>query len=64
VNSQNVERHENLATFIVDDMVEPVVLENMLLASHVREIQVVNGLKRGLLDRAIEGEHVGTIIHA
>jgi isopentenyl phosphate kinase len=30
----------------------------------VREIQIVNGLRPGLIRRAVEGEHVGTIIRS
>jgi molybdenum storage protein len=33
-------------------------------ARHVKSVQVINGLKRGLIARALEGEHVGTIITA
>jgi molybdenum storage protein len=40
------------------------VLELMRHARHVRSIQIVNGLKPGLIRRAVEGEHVGTIITA
>jgi molybdenum storage protein len=36
----------------------------MLRSIHVREVQIINGLKPGLLTRALAGEHVGTIIHA
>lgn len=46
-----------------DLVLERVVLENMLNASHMREVQVINGLKPGNLTRALAGEHVGTIIH-
>ena len=46
-----------------DLVVERVVLENMLRAVHMREIQVINGLVPGNLTRALKGEHVGTIIH-
>ncbi len=46
-----------------DLVVEPVVLHNMLKAVHVREIQIINGLKPGNLVRAIEGEPVGTTIY-
>ncbi len=46
-----------------DLVVEPIVLQNMLKAVHVREIQVVNGLKPGNLVRAVEGEPVGTTIY-
>jgi molybdenum storage protein len=48
------------ATLPVDRM----VLELMARAKHVREIQIVNGLTPGNITRALQGEHVGTIIHA
>jgi molybdenum storage protein len=38
------------------------VLEIMKNAQHRRSIQVINGLKPGNLTRALNGEHVGTII--
>ncbi len=47
-----------------DLVVERPVLELMRHARHVREIQVVNGLRPGLIRSAVEGEHVGTIIRA
>ncbi len=47
-----------------DLVVERAVLEFMLRARHVRRIQIVNGLVPGNLTRALEGEHVGTIIEA
>jgi molybdenum storage protein len=47
-----------------DLMVERKVIELMQTARHVRQIQLVNGLKAGNLSRALDGEHVGTIIHA
>jgi molybdenum storage protein len=53
-----------LAKDLDDLVVERVVLENMLHARHVRRIQVINGLKRGHLSKALAGRHVGTIIHA
>jgi molybdenum storage protein len=55
---------ELLAAGFADLVVEPVVLQNMIMAEHVREVQIINGLKRGMLPRALAGEHVGTIIHA
>ena len=47
-----------------DLVLERVVLHNMLHAQHVRRIQVINGLKPGNITRALDGEHVGTIIRA
>jgi len=45
-----------------DVIIERPVLELMCNARHVREIQVINGLKPGLIRRALDGEHVGTVI--
>jgi len=47
-----------------DVVVERAVLELMQHAEHRRSVQVINGLKPGNLTRALEGEHVGTLIHA
>lgn len=46
-----------------DLVVERAVLELMLTARHIREIQFVNGLKPGQLSAALAGEPVGTIIY-
>jgi molybdenum storage protein len=46
-----------------DLIVERAVLELMLHARQVREIQFVNGLKPGQLTAALDGEPVGTIIY-
>ena len=46
-----------------DLVVERAVLELMLTARHIREIQFVNGLKPGQLTAALDGEPVGTIIY-
>jgi molybdenum storage protein len=45
-----------------DLIVERAVLELMLTARHIREIQFVNGLKPGQLSAALQGEAVGTVI--
>jgi molybdenum storage protein len=47
-----------------DIVVERSVLEMMKHATYRRSIQVINGLERGNLTRALNGEHVGTIITA
>jgi molybdenum storage protein len=59
-----ISARELLDAKLPDLVLEPVVLENMLRAEHVREAQIVNGLRRGLVTQALEGAHVGTIIHA
>ena len=47
-----------------DDMVlERVVIEYLTRARFCHELQIVNGLKRGMVTRALEGEDVGTIIY-
>jgi len=46
-----------------DLVVERAVLDLMLTARHIREIQFVNGLKPGQLSAALAGEPVGTIIY-
>ena len=53
---------ELLARDLNDLIVERAVLELMLNARHIREIQFVNGLKSGQLTAALDGEPVGTII--
>jgi molybdenum storage protein len=47
-----------------DVVVERSVLEMMRHAHSRRTIQIVNGLKEGNITRALNGEHVGTIISA
>jgi molybdenum storage protein len=49
---------------LADVVVERAVLELMQNAEHRRSIQVINGLGQGNLTRALNGEHVGTIITA
>ena len=54
---------ELLERELADLVVESVVLHNMLNAVNVREIQIITGLRRGELTKALEGEPVGTIIY-
>ena len=56
---------DEVAAMDLDDLVvERAVLEMMRNAENRRSIQVVNGLVRGNLTRALAGEPVGTIITA
>ncbi|GAC1375041.1 MAG: hypothetical protein NVSMB32_18050 [Actinomycetota bacterium] len=50
----------NLKTLPLDR----IVLDLMASAKHQGEIQIVNGLKPGNISKALNGEHVGTIIYA
>jgi molybdenum storage protein len=53
---------ELMARDLDDLVVERAVLDLMLRARHVREIQFVNGLKPGQLTAALDGAPVGTVI--
>ena len=44
--------------------IEPVVLELLARSKLVKSIRIVNGLVRGNLTKALEGEPVGTIVRA
>ncbi|MBB4200017.1 uridine kinase [Rhodoblastus sphagnicola] len=55
---------EMKAKGLQDSILEFPVLDLIKNATHVREVQVVNGLVPGNLTRALAGEHVGTIITA
>jgi molybdenum storage protein len=44
--------------------IDPIVLDLIATAKHVKEIQIINGLDPGNITKALAGEHVGTIIHA
>jgi molybdenum storage protein len=59
-----ISAQELLERDLDDLVVEHIVLQNMLKAKHMRQIQVINGLVEGNLTRALNGEHVGTIIYA
>jgi len=54
---------ELLARDLPDLVVERVVIEYLARARFCHELQIVNGTKRGIVTRALEGEDVGTIIH-
>ena len=45
-----------------DVVVERAVLDFLENAQHSRQIQIINGLVPGNLTKALNGEHVGTII--
>src|SRR3954464_10460489 len=52
-----------LARDLGDLVAERAVLDLMLRARHIKEIQFVNGLKPGQLTAALDGEPVGTVIY-
>jgi molybdenum storage protein len=53
---------ELLARDLPDMVIERVVIEYLTRSRFCTELQIVNGLERGLVTRALEGEDVGTII--
>ncbi|HWD08257.1 MAG TPA: uridine kinase [Actinomycetota bacterium] len=55
---------ELLERNLVDLVIERPLLPMLRNARHVTSIQVINGLKPGLISKALAGEHVGTIISA
>jgi molybdenum storage protein len=55
--------HELLKTDLPDLILERVVIEYLTRARFCTELQIVNGLKRGQVTRALAGEDVGTIIY-
>ena len=55
---------ELLARDLPDMILERVVIEYLPRARFCKELQIVNGLERGMITRALKGEDVGTIIYA
>jgi molybdenum storage protein len=55
---------ELLALDLPDLVVERVVIDYLTRARFCKEVQIINGTEKGMLTRALEGEDVGTIIHA
>ena len=55
---------EVIAMDLHDVVIERPVLDLMRKARFIRSVQIINGLRPGLVTRALAGEHVGTIITA
>lgn len=55
---------ELAAMNLPDLVVERPLLDLLRNARHIRSVQIINGLRPGLLARAVAGEHVGTLIVA
>jgi molybdenum storage protein len=53
---------ELIARDLPDLVVERVVLEYLQRSTFCTELQIINGLEKGQLTRALEGEDVGTVI--
>ncbi|NUN13371.1 MAG: uridine kinase [Myxococcales bacterium] len=54
---------EELSHTMPDELIlDRTLFETWATARHVKRVQIVNGLKPGMLTRALEGEDVGTVI--
>ena len=58
-----IEAAELLARGLDTLPIDPMVLEVMAHAKHQKELQIVNGLSPANITKALQGEHVGTIIY-
>ncbi len=58
-----ISAQELIARDLPDMVLERVVIEYLARARFCHELLIVNGLKPGLVTRALEGEDVGTIIY-
>jgi molybdenum storage protein len=59
-----ISARELLAADLPDLVLERVVIEYLARSRFCKELQIVNGLERGMITRALAGEDVGTVIHA
>jgi molybdenum storage protein len=56
---------KQLISMNLEDMViEPMVVELLQNAVHIREVRIINCHKRGNIEKAISGKKIGTIIRA
>jgi len=60
---KRISARELLERDLDDLVVERIVVEYLTRARSCHELQIVNGLERGMVTRALEGEDVGSIIH-
>lgn len=54
---------ELLKADLPDLVIERVVIEYLTRSRFCKELQIVNGMQRGMVTRALDGEDVGTIIY-
>lgn len=60
---KRISAQEILAGDFPELIIDRLVIEMLAKARHVKEIHIVNGLKRGNITKAINGENAGTIIY-
>lgn len=59
---ENITLDELLADMPDELIVDKQIFTSWKVAHHVKRVQIVNGLKPGMLARALAGENVGTVI--
>jgi len=59
-----IDARDLLARDLPDLIIDRAVIENMLHARNTRRVQIINGLKPEMLNLALSGEPVGTVITA
>jgi molybdenum storage protein len=59
-----IQASELLKRDLPDLVIERVVVEYLTRSRFCTEVQIINGLKAGNITRALEGEDIGTLIHA
>jgi molybdenum storage protein len=60
---KRISAQEILAGDFPELIIDRLVIEMLAKARHVKEIHIVNGLKRGNITKALNGENAGTIIY-
>jgi molybdenum storage protein len=60
---ERIGARELLRRDLPDLAIERIVIEYLTRARFCKEVQIVNGLKPGMMTRALEGEDVGSIIY-
>ncbi|MFA4875820.1 MAG: uridylate kinase [Methanoregula sp.] len=61
---KDITANELLRMDLEDMVIEPMVVELLERAAHIREVRIINCHKRGNIEKAINGKNVGTIIRA
>lgn len=61
---KRISARELLERDLPDLIIERAVIAALVNARHCREIRIINGLKPELIGQALDGEDVGTTIHA
>lgn len=61
---RDITAKELLSRDLEDMVLEPMVVQLLENAVHIREVRIINCHKRGNIEKAINGQNVGTIIRA